>query len=125
MKHWIVDAIAALEASLGSVPHELNELDWKHSLSPKKDRLTQHLSAFANYPNGGVLVFGIDDQTGMLRGITPAESESIIGQLANLGHEAIEPPVGQHNELLVSWRRNYSMWRSIHYSRLSGSWCNG
>lgn len=93
MKHWIADAIATLESSLGSIPHELNELDWKHSLSPKKDRLTQHLSAFANYPNGGVLVFGIDDQTGVLRGITPAESESIIGQLANLGREAVDPPV--------------------------------
>lgn len=93
MKHWIAKAVATLEASLGSVPHELNELDWKHSLSPKKDRLAQHLSAFANHPNGGVMVFGVDEQTGALRGIGQAESESIIGQLANLGRESVEPPV--------------------------------
>ena len=54
MKKWLISAIKALEASLGPVPHEPNELDWKQNLSPKKNRLTQHLSAFANYPNGGI-----------------------------------------------------------------------
>lgn len=93
MKHWITSAVAFLETSLGSVPHELNELDWKHSLSNKKDRLVQHLSAFANYPNGGVMVFGVDEQTNALRGMDQGESESIIGQLANLGRDALEPPV--------------------------------
>ena len=56
MKKWITAAVAMLDTSLGPVPHELNELDWKQNLSPKKDRLAQHLSAFANHPNGGVLV---------------------------------------------------------------------
>lgn len=93
MKHWVAEAVTALDASLGAVRHELNELDWKHSLSPKKDRLVQHLSAFANYPNGGVLAFGIDEKTGAIRGIAQAESENIIGRLANLGRDALEPPV--------------------------------
>lgn len=93
MKHWIAKAVATLETSLGSVPHELNELDWKHSLSPKKERMAQHLSAFANYPDGGVMVFGVDEQSGTLRGTSETESQSIIGQLANLGREAVEPPV--------------------------------
>lgn len=93
MKHWIAAAVSALETSLGGVPHELNELDWKHSLSSKKDRLVQHLSAFANYPNGGAMAFGVDEQTGALRGMGQEESESIIGQLANLGRDALEPPV--------------------------------
>lgn len=93
MKHWITSAVTALETSLGSVPHELNELDWKHSLSNKKDRLVQHLSAFANYPNGGVMVFGVDEQTSTLHGMSQSASESIIGQLANLGRDALEPPV--------------------------------
>ena len=61
MKHWITTAVSTLDSSLGPVPHELNELDWKQNLSPKKDRLAQHLSAFANYSNGGVLVFGVND----------------------------------------------------------------
>jgi len=82
-----------LETSLGPVPHEPNELDWKQSLSPKKDRLAQHLSAFANHPNGGVLVFGIDDQTASPIGIKQDEATAIVGQLANLGRAALEPPV--------------------------------
>ncbi|MDO8526481.1 MAG: ATP-binding protein [Deltaproteobacteria bacterium] len=93
MKHWILDASALLETSLGQVLHELNELDWKQKLSPKKDRLAEHLSAFANYPNGGVLIFGVDEKTGIPEGIEQAESDSIIGQLANIGRDSLEPPV--------------------------------
>ena len=93
MKKWIRSAVKVLETCLGSVPHECNELDWKQSLSPKKDRLTQHLSAFANYPNGGIIVFGVDDQTATLKGVQQPEVASIIGQLANLGSDALEPPV--------------------------------
>jgi len=93
MKRWIISAIKALETSLGPVPHELNELDWKQNLSPKKDRLTQHLSAFANYPNGGILVFGIDEQTATLIGIQQPEAASIVSQLANLGRDALYPPI--------------------------------
>lgn len=93
MKKWITSAVEALDASLGPVSHELNELDWKQSLSPKKERLAQHLSAFANHPNGGVLVFGIDDQTAMPKSIQQDEAAVIVGQLANLGRDALEPPV--------------------------------
>lgn len=93
MKKWINSATRVLEACLGPVPHECNELDWKQSLSPKKERLTQHLSAFANYPNGGILVFGVDDQTVNMKGVRQPEATSIVGQLANLGRDALEPPV--------------------------------
>ena len=114
MKKWLISAIKALEASLGPVPHEPNELDWKQNLSPKKDRLTQHLSAFANYPNGGILMFGIDNQTATPRGIQQLEAESIVGQLANLGRDALDPPVAiDHAGFLedcsdvVSFAKNY------------------
>ncbi|MBM4313038.1 MAG: hypothetical protein FJ122_03860 [Deltaproteobacteria bacterium] len=93
MKKWIRSAVKVLETCLGPVPYECNELDWKQSLSPKKDRLTQHLSAFANYPNGGIIVFGVDDQTAALKGFQQPEAASIIGQLVNLGRDALEPPV--------------------------------
>jgi ATP-dependent DNA helicase RecG len=53
MKHWIATAVDSLKASLGPIAYESNELDWKQNLSPKKDRLARHLSAFANHPNGG------------------------------------------------------------------------
>lgn len=42
MKNWIDKAIAYLDKSLGKVPTELNEIDWKEDLSPKNDKLCQH-----------------------------------------------------------------------------------
>ena len=60
MKKWINRAFALLENSLYPIPQELNELDWKESLSPNNDKLTRHLSAFANLPGGGFMVFGIE-----------------------------------------------------------------
>jgi len=100
MKKWITSAMQTLETCLKPIPHELNELDWKQNLSPKKDRLIQHLSAFANHPNGGVLVFGINDQTASLVGIEQSEVMSIVGQLANLGRDALDPPVILEHEVV-------------------------
>lgn len=37
----------------GGVTHEPSELDWKIGLSANKDRLIEHLIAFANHANGG------------------------------------------------------------------------
>lgn len=92
-KLWVSEALSILAESLSPVPHELNELDWKASLSTQKDRLAEHLMAMANYPNGGVLVFGIENQTGEPAGIAPAQIEQITGTLANLGRDAVEPPI--------------------------------
>ena len=52
MKFWITKAVEYLEQSLGKVPQEINELDWKESLSPKNEKLSQHICAFANLPGG-------------------------------------------------------------------------
>jgi predicted HTH transcriptional regulator len=76
MKHWIASEVDTLKASLGPIAYESNELDWKQSLSPKKDRLARHLSAFANHPNGGVMVFGVDEKTALPLGIEQAEAEA-------------------------------------------------
>jgi len=90
MKPWITKALELLRASLEPPQHELNELDWKASLSPDKKRLTEHLSAFANLPGGGYLVFGINS-LGLPIGVTPEEIEKAATQLSNLGREALEP----------------------------------
>ncbi len=50
MKNWIPKAIMYLVKSLGKVPSELNEIDWKEQLSPNNDKLCKHISAFANLP---------------------------------------------------------------------------
>ena len=48
-KPWVQRAMALLGESLAPLPTEPNELDWKSGLSPNKDRLAEHLSAFANH----------------------------------------------------------------------------
>jgi predicted HTH transcriptional regulator len=92
-KIWVARAIECLRESLEPVPHELNELDWKLGLSAHKDRLTQHLIAFANYPNGGLLAFGIRDTDGTVEGIDKPRIDEVLNMLANLGRDAVQPPV--------------------------------
>jgi ATP-dependent DNA helicase RecG len=92
MKAWAAKALGLLKASLEPPKHELNELDWKAALSPDKKRLTEHLSAFANQPGGGYLVFGVDSG-GTPAGVDEGTVETTMNQLANLGRAALEPPL--------------------------------
>lgn len=46
MKIWISKALEFLNLSLGKVPQELNELDWKETLSPNSDKLCSTLVLF-------------------------------------------------------------------------------
>lgn len=90
MKPWVEKAKALLASSLEPPHHELNEIDWKSAVSPNKQRLIEHLCAFANHPGGGWLVYGIKSDSSFT-GITPVEIEIAINQLANLGRDAVEP----------------------------------
>ncbi len=92
MKNWVSKALNLLTASLEPPRHELNELDWKAALSPDKKRLTEHLSALANQPGGGHLVFGVD-ASGTPVGIGEEAVEKTVIQLANLGRAGLEPPL--------------------------------
>jgi len=89
-KSWISIARKYLTTSFAPVPHELNELDWKLSLSEDKERLSQHISAFANHKGGGFFVFGITPKGGFT-GITSDEGQDIIGKLGNLARDSVEP----------------------------------
>lgn len=93
MKNWINTAIAYLDKSLGKIPSELNEIDWKITLSPNNDKLCKHIAAFANLPGGGFLGFGVDDNTGKVLGISKVEADSILERLANLCRDGVEPLV--------------------------------
>ena len=93
MKNWITKAIAYLEKSLGKIPSELNEIDWKITLSPNNDKLCKHIAAFANLPGGGFLAFGIDDNNGKVLGIAKADTNSIIERLASLCRDGVDPLV--------------------------------
>jgi len=90
---WVGRALDLLDRSLAPLAIEPNELDWKSGLSPNKDRLVEHLCAFANYPGGGFIVFGIDDATGRTVGVSQEMADKIVAQLTNLGREGLEPPI--------------------------------
>ncbi|MES2616227.1 MAG: ATP-binding protein [Bdellovibrionota bacterium] len=81
-----------LRRSLYPKPQELNELDWKSALSENKERLKEHLSAFANYPGGGYLVFGVSDE-GKIIGVDEGTKREIENQIGNLAAQALEPRV--------------------------------
>jgi predicted HTH transcriptional regulator len=91
MKNWIPLAIAYLDKSLGKIPSELNEIDWKGSLSPNNDKLCRHIAAFANLPGGGFLAFGVDDKTAKINGINKADADNIVSRLASLCRDGVNP----------------------------------
>jgi len=92
-KHWVKDGLQALTESLDPLPHETNEIDWKVHLSDKRERLTEHLIAFANYPNGGYLAFGIGNSDGHVEPVDQETVAKIANTLANLGRDAVKPPL--------------------------------
>lgn len=101
-KPWLVRAVAVLRQNLSPVATEPNELDWKSGLSSNKERLVEHLSAFGNHSGGGFLAFGIDSATAIVAGVTQEAVETIINQLANLGRDALEPPIAI-DHAVVDW----------------------
>lgn len=93
MKNWIERALTYLDKSLGKIPSELNEIDWKLELSPKNDKLSQHISAFANMPGGGFLAFGIDNKTATIIGIEMDKAASIVEKISSLCRDSVNPLV--------------------------------
>jgi predicted HTH transcriptional regulator len=81
--NWQEKAIKRLKDSLYPIPSELNEIDWKSGLSPKTDRLAQHLCAFSNQEGGGFLVYGVNDDA-TLFSVTKEQSDEIIRKLGNI-----------------------------------------
>lgn len=92
MKDWTSKAVELINNSLFPIPQEMNELDWKEDLSAKTDKLAQHLSAFANTPGGGYIVFGIADN-GEVIGVDPSRVKICIERLANISRDSLEPTV--------------------------------
>jgi len=93
MNHWVETAIQLLNKSLHPVPQELNEIDWKSGLSDNSQRLAQHISAFANYPNGGYLAFGINND-GTPNPLDKTEMDTIVQKLGNIARNNLAQPVG-------------------------------
>ncbi|MGV8877696.1 MAG: helix-turn-helix domain-containing protein [Sphingobacteriaceae bacterium] len=66
-------------------------MDWKESLSPKNDKLCQHICAFSNLPGGGFMVFGVEDKTAKPKGISQTEANSVIEKLSSLCRDSGSP----------------------------------
>jgi predicted HTH transcriptional regulator len=96
---WKTNAVNCLKDSLYPISVELNEIDWKSGLSPKTDRLAQHLCAFSNQEGGGFLVFGVNDDATMFS-ITKEESDTIIKTIGNIAlHNLSQSIQIQHNTI--------------------------
>jgi len=86
---WEDEAVKILESTLGGLfPKEENRLDWKADLS-YKPRIYQHLSAFANYPGGGYLIFGLDDNGELTGRVDP----KIVGRISSIARDGMDPPI--------------------------------
>jgi ATP-dependent DNA helicase RecG len=97
MKTWLARGLELVESSLDPPQHELNEVDWKVALSNDSKRLSEHLCAFANYPGGGFLAFGVGND-GNVNGLSKADLEQISAKVTNLGRDAVEPPLQLDHE---------------------------
>jgi len=96
---WKENAIKYLKDSLYPVPTELNEIDWKSGLSPKSDRLAQHLCAFSNHEEGGFLVFGVNDDATMFS-VTKEQTDEIVKTLGNIALNNLSQSIQiQHNTI--------------------------
>jgi len=91
MKDWVQYCLNLLNDSLKPVPQELNEIDWKLSLSSNNKKLTQHIAAFANHPGGGCIVFGVDDKTGGVVGLNKKQANVIVDKLSSLSRDTLNP----------------------------------
>lgn len=91
-KHWEDRATDLLRKSLGPVPQELNEIDWKVNISERGDRVARHFSAFANYSEGGFLVFGVDNE-GSKIGLNLEDCRNITSKIGNIVRDGLEPPI--------------------------------
>jgi predicted HTH transcriptional regulator len=80
---WQEKAIKCLKKSLSPIPIELNEIDWKSDLSPKTDKLAQHVCAFSNQEGGGFLVYGVNDNATMFS-VTKEDADTIVKNLGNI-----------------------------------------
>jgi ATP-dependent DNA helicase RecG len=90
--------IETLKKSLFPIARETDSLDWKMDLSPKKERLRCHLSAFANLTSGGILVFGVDE--GKCKGVTAKQANEILEVVTNLSRDGLSPAVNLKSEVI-------------------------
>ena len=96
---WKDNAIKRLRDSLYPVPTELNDIDWKSSLSPKKERLAQHICAFSNLKGGGILVFGVNND-GAISSFPKTSIDETVTLLGNIANNNLSSPIQIEHDVL-------------------------
>ena len=100
MENWIEEAKQTLRRSLFPVPQELNELDWKSDISNKSERIAQHISAFSNNPNGGFLVYGLNND-GTFCPLSKEKINEIVNKIGNISRNNLTQPVAIEHEVTI------------------------
>ena len=70
---------------------ESSKIQFKERL-PHSDRLAHEIIAFSN-SKGGLIIFGVNDKTGELNGLSFNEIREVNQQLVNIASQKIYPPV--------------------------------
>ena len=70
---------------------ESSKVQFKERLS-HSDSIVQELIAFSN-SKGGIIIFGVNDRTGELNGLSFGEIQQINQQLVNIASQKVYPPV--------------------------------
>ena len=97
--NWKDKALILLDKSLKPVPQELNEIDWKGGLSDDKERLAQHICAFSNLLGGGILVYGVNNDSSFV-GMTQEQIELIVNRLDNIAQNRMFTPIQLDHEVM-------------------------
>ncbi|MFW7379434.1 MAG: ATP-binding protein [Oligoflexus sp.] len=69
---------------------EYNDLDFKKTISPKEERLVEHINAFGNHERGGCFILGVDNFN--VIGLNENHDETIL-KFVNLARDKNEPPL--------------------------------
>jgi len=70
---------------------ESSKVQFKERL-PHSDNLAHEIIAFSN-SSGGIIIFGINDKTGELNGLSFGEIQQINQQIVNIASQKVYPPV--------------------------------
>jgi ATP-dependent DNA helicase RecG len=89
---WLAEAMHLLARGLAAGSFEGDRIEWKQIVPAGEQKPAKHLSAFANTPGGGFLVFGVAND-GEVLGLGSAQADAIRNQIGGTARDGLEPPV--------------------------------
>lgn len=96
---WRKTVLQDLRDTLLPFPQSKERVEWRCSLEDSNIQLAQHLSAFANTPGGGFLVFGVHPN-GTVQGIQNSDYKNLIRRIDSVARKSLRPPVQADHSIL-------------------------